>query len=462
MGFLGIDLGTGGVRCLLVEEDGGIRAEISHELRNRNLARDAHRSEQDPREWIFSLERSLEELFSTPANRDIHAIAVDSTSGTVLPVCGDGQPAGMALLYDDMRAAEEATNCDEVFAGRCSPTFSLPKILWMQNHLDLPEDVIFLHAADFLNSWLAGTPEIPTDFTNAMKTGVDPVHGKWPRGLKDLGLPEVVAPGRRFGFLREDLRRRWRLPREVALVSGATDSNAAFYASGAASPGDWSTTIGTTMAFKGLSEARIEDPQARIYCHRHPDGSWLPGGASNAGGEVVRRRFKDRIEEMEHRARKRGETRHLIYPSVREGERLPFASSTFQPFSDGEQEDEVGYFLGCLEGIAYLEALVFELIESFGGTVADSVFATGGGARSDLSLEVRAEVLGKRISIPAHPHSAMGAAILAAAGFHKETVGTWSRRMVKISHIVEPKGRRENYYRDRLLQFKARCHQSLP
>ncbi len=155
MGFLGIDLGTGGVRCLLVEEDGGIRAETSHELRNRNLARDAHRSEQDPREWIFSLERSLEELFSTPANRDIHAIAVDSTSGTVLPVCGDGQPAGMALLYDDMRAAEEATNCDEVFAGRCSPTFSLPKILWMQNHLDLPEDVIFLHAADFLNSWRA-------------------------------------------------------------------------------------------------------------------------------------------------------------------------------------------------------------------------------------------------------------------------------------------------------------------
>ena len=461
MGYLGIDLGTGGVRCLLVEDDGAIRSESSQKLGNRNLAREVGRSEQDPEEWVLALEDAMDHLFSDPAHRDVHAVAVDSTSGTVLPVSPDGNPLGRALMYDDMRATEEADRCGEVFGGRCSPTFSLPKIRWMQSHLDLPEDVLFFHAADFVNSWLAGTPEIPTDFTNAMKTGVDPALGKWPSSLADLSLPEVVAPGRRIGFLSERHCKRWRLPREVVLVSGATDSNAAFYASGAASPGDWSTTVGTTMAFKGVSERKIEDPQARIYCHRHPDGSWLPGGASNAGGEIVRRRFGNRIEEIEVRSREREETSHLIYPSVRQGERLPFATSSFKPFCDGEEDDEVGFFLGCLEGLACLEALVFELIESLGGVVGENLYATGGGSRSRLSLQVRADMLCKCIKIPAYPHSAMGAAILAAAGFHGDPVGNWSRRMVKMSQVVEPESGRESYYRDRFLEFRARCHHSL-
>ena len=146
MNFLGIDLGTGGVRCLLVDPDGTILSESSQELENRNLGREAGRSEQDPREWVLALEGAMDHLFSDPANRDVHAVAVDSTSGTVLPVSRDGNPLGMALLYDDMRASEEADRCGEVFGGRCSPTFSLPKIRWMQSHLDLPDDVRFLHA----------------------------------------------------------------------------------------------------------------------------------------------------------------------------------------------------------------------------------------------------------------------------------------------------------------------------
>ena len=61
-------------------------------------------SEQDPREWIEALESALDELFADPANREVQAIAVDSTSGTVLPVADDGAPLGTAFLYNDMRA----------------------------------------------------------------------------------------------------------------------------------------------------------------------------------------------------------------------------------------------------------------------------------------------------------------------------------------------------------------------
>ena len=461
MAFLGIDLGTGGVRCLLVEDDGTIRAESSCGLKNLNVATHERGSEQDPQDWISSLETALDELFADPANREVQAIAVDSTSGTVLPVADDGKPLGMAFLYNDMRAQEEAKACATVFDGSCSPTYALPKILWMQKHQELPNSCLFFHATDYLNAWLAGTTEVPTDFTNAMKTGVDLETEDWSADMPELRLPEVIAPGKRFAILSEEHRARWQLPADNALVSGATDSNAAFYASGAAVAGDWSTTIGTTLAVKGLSEVRLDDPEARIYCHKHPDGAWLPGGASNAGGEIVRERFGQRLEEVEAAASERQTTEHLVYPSVRKGERLPFASDTFAPFFVGAEEDEGGVFLGCVEGVACVEAMVFELLESLGGTVGDTIYATGGAAKSQLSLQIRADLLQKRISVPAHPNSAMGAAVLAAAGYHERPVGELSRRMVRLDRSVEPNPSRAAYYQDRLGAFRQHCTEAL-
>ena len=71
-------------------------------------------------------------------------------------------------------------------------------------------------------------------------------------------------------------------------------------------------------------------------------------------------------------------------------------------------------------------------------------------------------LLQKRIRVPAHPNSAMGAAILAAAGFHEEPVGKWSSRMVRILRTIEPSDSRMSYYRDRLAIFREHCYRGLP
>ena len=446
---------------MLVEEDGTIRAESSCALQNLNVATVEHGSEQDPADWIVALESALDELFAEPFHREVEAIAVDSTSGTVLPVNDAGDPLGMAFLYNDMRAQVEAEECASVFSGSCSPTFSLPKILWMRKHLDLADDCLFLHATDFVNAWLIGTSEVPTDFTNAMKSGVDLETNTWSTAMPALRLPEVVAPGQTIGVLSERWCKRWQLRTGIVVVSGATDSNAAFYASGAAEPGDWSTTIGTTLAIKGLSEDQLHDPEARIYCHKHPDGAWLPGGASNAGGEILRARFAGRMDELEDVAGERTATEHLIYPSPRTGERLPFSSSEFRPFCEGDPSDEVGYFLGCLEGVACVEAMVFGLLESLGGVVGDTVFATGGAASSALGLQIRADLLQKLLVVPAHPNSAMGAAILAAAGYLEKPVGELSRQLTLMQRAVEPNPERADYYQERLALFKQHCEEAL-
>ena len=99
MSFLGIDLGTGGVRCLLVSESGEILADKSRSLSQINLSDVTGHSEQNANEWISILANVLDELFANPLHRKVQAVAVDSTSGTVLPVSPSGVPLAPALLH---------------------------------------------------------------------------------------------------------------------------------------------------------------------------------------------------------------------------------------------------------------------------------------------------------------------------------------------------------------------------
>ena len=136
-------------------------------------------------------------------------------------------------------------------------------------------------------------------------------------------------------------------------------------------------------------------------------------------------------------------------------------SRSFEPFFVGDESDEVGVFLGCIEGVAFVEAMVYELLESLGGTVGDTIYATGGSARSLLSLQVRANLLQKSLCVPSHPNSAMGAAVLAAAGFLERPVGELSRQMVSIDRTVEPRPSSSSYYQDRLAEFRGLCNEAL-
>ena len=81
------------------------------------------------------------------------------------------------------------------------------------------------------------------------------------------------------------------LPASIQVTVGITDGCASQIASGAVKPGDWNTTIGTTMVIKGVTKKQIVDEEGRIYSHRHPAGYWMPGGASNTGADWVTNEF---------------------------------------------------------------------------------------------------------------------------------------------------------------------------
>ena len=86
-----------------------------------------------------------------------------------------------------------------------------------------------------------------------------------------------------------------------------TDSCAAQISAGALEEGSWNSVIGTTLALKGVTPKLLRDPGGVVYCHRHPDGGWLPGGASSTGAGIIPEMFPDAdLDDLNEGAARRG------------------------------------------------------------------------------------------------------------------------------------------------------------
>jgi sugar (pentulose or hexulose) kinase len=123
--------------------------------------------------------------------------------------------------------------------------------------------------------------------------------------LKKEWLPKVVPSGDSDWYcFKRYSPKSWALPETVKITAGITDGCASQIASGAINPGDWNTTIGTTMVIKGVTKNEVLDPLGRLYSHRHPAGYWMPGGASNTGADWVTNEFGDDLVNLNEQAGK--------------------------------------------------------------------------------------------------------------------------------------------------------------
>src|SRR5690606_7664968 len=106
---------------------------------------------------------------------------------------------------------------------------------------------------------------------------------------------------------------------------------------GAVNIGDWNTTIGTTLVLKGVTSNEIKDPSGAIYCHRHPDGYWMPGGASNTGADWISRLFGDEnIDQLTASVNKQIPSKYLAWPLMQKGERFPFVAPQATGFAPAD------------------------------------------------------------------------------------------------------------------------------
>jgi len=472
---MGIDCGTQGIRCLVSDLEGNIVADSQEKILTSNKIGD--RFEQDPNEWWdktqICIQKTLDDLKNNGySSYDINYLSIDSTSGTIIPIDENNQTLLPAIMYNDSRAKEESLFINQVakdftqkIGYQFDPSFALCKVLWIKNHLpDIYEKTkIFIHAGDFLQLKLTDDLFL-SDISNSLKMGFDLLEMKWPRFIQDqLGidiqkLPPVIKTGEESGIIRASIAKKFHLSPLLKILAGATDGTASFFASGARIPGDISSTIGTTLVIRGISKNLIKDPMGRIYCHLHPAGYWLPGGASNTGGECLQKFFpNENLKEWDKKVEEMPiPTSLILYPLTRKGERLPLASPQAEFFQNRKESSRLEFYTACLEGVGYVEKLSYQILEKLGASPIQRIFSSGSGANSKIWCQIRSNILSKPIFLPKTTESAMGACIIAASKFYG-SLSLACEKMVKIKEVYEPQKSISSQYQEKYHEFLDEC-----
>ena len=412
--FLGIDFGTSGARACVIAGPGEIE-ELTR-ISFTDLA---------PHDTAPTWRNALLELIAglpRGVRQHLAGLAVDATSGTLLACNESLHPLHPPLLYHDSRARAEARDIARV-AGvdhpAASPSSGLAKALWLTREGGLPRPPLLLNQADWLTALLSDLPGI-SDYHNALKLGFDPATAFWPEWVASLididCLPNAVPPGSPIGCISRSRARELGLPPDLLVRAGTTDSIAAFLATGAGALGDAVTSLGSTLVLKLVSSRRIDAGRLGVYSHWH-GRHWLVGGASNAGGAVLRQHFSDRqIADLSARIDPTRDSGLDYYPLPSPGERFPVNDPDLPPRLTPRPVEDAHFLHGLLEGLARVEATGYRTLADLGAGTPARILSTGGGAGNPVFNHIRARQLNRAVTVAPQQEAAYGAALLAREG----------------------------------------------
>ena len=446
--WLGLDVGTQSVRALAVTAGGEVVGAGSQPLTSH---RSGARHEQDPEAWWEAVSAASSEAMQTVSAATVRGVAVDATSGTILLIDRHGSPLTPALMYDDTRAAGYVDRVNaagerawaELGYGRMQASWALPKLLWLlESSPQLTRGARLAHQSDFVNRRLVGR-DVPADLSNALKSGAHLIEERWPGDVMDaLGvpadlLPALVRSGTVIGEVSRAAAAATAIPPGTPVIAGMTDGCAAQLGAGVLSPGRWNSVLGTTLVVKGVTHELIRDPLGAVYSHRAPNGDWLPGGASSTGAGLISRDFAGRdLDELGAAASAHEPAEALAYPLASTGERFPFVAPEAQGFSLGGDGSEADRFAAVLQGVGYIERLCYDYLDLLGAPIGDVVL-TGGAAKSEYWCQLRADILGRPVSLVENSEPALGMAVLAASP-GRDAAGV-AAEMVRVRATIDPR-----------------------
>ncbi|MBD2440285.1 FGGY-family carbohydrate kinase [Nostoc sp. FACHB-110] len=405
--YLGIDYGTSGSRAVVIDNEGNVQAEVRYPWQ-----------QQEVNYWRAALWSLLAQI-PEQLRREIQAIAINGTSSTVLLCNAAGEPVDAALLYNDARGAGVLEQLKKVAPPNhtvLSATSSLAKLLWMSQQPFFVEARFFLHQADWLAFLLHGKLGI-SDYHNALKLGYDVENLQYPAWLEKLeipiALPKVLSPGTPIAEIRQDIAIKFGFRHDCLVCAGTTDSIAAFFASGANSPGEAVTSLGSTLVLKLLSRTRVEDARYGIYSHRLGD-LWLTGGASNTGGAVLQEFFTNAELASLSREIDADKASNLdYYPLLKPGDRFPINDPNLAPRLTPRPDSPREFLHGLLESIARIETRGYELLQNLGADKLQRVYTAGGGAANSTWTAIRQRCLKVPVVASRYTEAAYGTALLA-------------------------------------------------
>ncbi|WP_266018256.1 xylulokinase [Brucella intermedia] len=473
--YLGIDLGTSGVKALLIDDAQTVIGSAHGEL---DVSR-AHPgwSEQDPAHWIHACRTAIDGL-RTAHPKEFSAIAGIGLSGqmhgaTLLDE--RDQVLRPCILWNDTRSYREAAALDADPAFRAItgnivfPGFTAPKLVWVANN----EPDIFartrkvLLPKDYLRLWLTG--EYVSDMSDSAGTSwLDTGARRWSRelldktGLDESRMPRLAEGTDATGRLRAELAAEWGIAGLPVVAGGAGDNAASACGMGTVKPGHAFVSLGTSGVLFAANGAYQPKPESAVhaFCHALPD-TWHQMGvilsaasALDWYARLVGKTAHELDRELGDRLNAPGSTTFLPYLS---GERTPYNDAKIRGVFSGleHESDQRALTQAVLEGVAFAIRDNLAALQS-AGTEISSLTAVGGGSRSTYWLKAIATALNVPIALPEEGDfgAAFGAArlgLIAATGVDPLAVCTPPRT----ERTIEPEAALIPAYEEAYQRYRA-------
>lgn len=461
--ILAVDLGTSSARSLLVDPDLNIFASYSLPLTLEESF--SGFAEQDPDVVLSAALEVIRQAanFATQEGILVLGICFSNAVSSLLALDSGDDPLGHALIWADSRSHQQVAalshHAQEIYTRTGCPlhtSYWLPKLVWL--HENQPDK--FRQARRWLTIkdyvvWRL-TCKFLTDFSNAAATGMlNLTTLDWDSLVMHLAkvdldkLPQVRPTT--FGLpLHPEVATKLGLPLQTPLILGAGDGALSSLGSGAVAPGQVTTMIGSSGACRTVaSQPVLSDPLARTWSYPLFNNLWIIGGAENSGGLVVE--WFQSIFQNDLRGERYAETIKLaaqVPPGCDGLIFLPYILGERAPIWDAQAR---GAFIGLdskhtrahltravIEGTVYALFSIFQVLNE-NTTLSTEIRASGGYVRSDLWLQIQADMFGQPISVMEnYEGSALGAAILGLYTLGKFANLQNFAKQLKIGKVISP------------------------
>ena len=459
--FLGVDVGTGGTRAVVVNRAGEVVASKAFEHAPIASA-EVGWAEQNPEDWWRAAQAAMGAVLQQVGT--VEAVGLTGQMHGCVMLGADGEVLRPALIWCDQRTQPE---CDwltekvgrarliELVSNPALPNFTLTKLLWVKAH----EPEVFakirhvLCPKDYVRYRMTG--ELAIDMQEASGTLLlDVTHRRWSEEVAEAaGIPMAWLPRL---FEGPEVCARVSVAGAAAtgvaagtpVVAGAGDQGAGAVGMGVLQPGRVSATIGTSGVVFAATAKPTLDKLGRLhtFCHSAP-GIWHVMGVTNGAGLSLRWLRDTLMPELSYdamlaeAAKVKPGADGLIWTPYLFGERTPHLDAGARAAFVGISASTTrGHFVrAVLEGVAFSLMDTFTLFAELGIPVGE-IRLGGGGARGELWRQIQADVYGKPVSLlEAEEGGAFGAALLAGTG-----VGAWPdvetacEATIRVAKVIEP------------------------
>lgn len=410
--YIGIDLGTSGIKVILLAENGRVIDSVSVPLQQQRPY--PLWSEQAPEDWWSALQLAMQQLSAQHSLAAVKAIGLAGQMHGATLLDSDNQVIRPAILWNDGRAFAQCQELQQrvptlaaLTGNLAMPGFTAPKLLWVQQH----EPEAFKRVAkvllpkDYLRFCLSG--DFASDMSDAAGTlWLDVAKRDWSDtlltacGLARHHMPALYEGNQITGTLLPALATQWGM-QTVPLVAGAGDNAAGAIGVGIVNPGQAMLSLGTSGVYFAVSDGFKANPQSAVhaFCHALPNSWHLMSVTLSAASclqwyadTVAQATVSELLDELEHNPPNTSQA-PLFLPYL-SGERTPHNNPNAQGvwFGLTHSADRAMLTYSVLEGVSFALAQgALALHDS--GLIPTEISLIGGGARSAYWRQLLADIL---------------------------------------------------------------------